>query len=97
MHWACKGLIFAIIDWKVHEIIIYFITTLTPQILAVLINLVAQALPYFGVVISTEELTQAIQAFVAIATGLWIWYERTQLRKVSSNAESDVTLAGINK
>lgn len=70
---------------------------MTPQIIAVLINLVAQALPYIGVNIGTEELTQTVQTLVALGTGIWIWYERTQLTKVGNNAQSDVTLAGLKK
>lgn len=67
------------------------------QIIAVFINLIVQVLPYFGIVdIGTEQLTNTVQVLVAIATGLWIWYQRTTLKKVGKQ-ESDVTLVGLKK
>lgn len=67
-------------------------------IVAVLINLIVQVLPYFGIVdIGTEQLTNAVQVIVALGTGIWIWYNRLHLKKVGSTAESDVKLSGVKK
>jgi hypothetical protein len=65
-------------------------------IAAVLINLVAQVLPWLGVAVGTDELTAAVQTFIAIGTGIWIWYQRT-LHKRVGKAESDVKLSGVKK
>ncbi len=63
----------------------------------VLINVLAQVLPWLGVSVGTDELTTTVQVLVAIGTGAWIWYQRTLMRKVGSQAESDVTLVGAKK
>ena len=66
-------------------------------IIAVIVNLLAQVLPYFGVDIGPDQIEETVQVLIAIGTGLYIWYQRTLLRKVGSNEESDVNLAGVKK
>ncbi len=67
------------------------------QIAAVLINLVVQLLPYIGVNLGTDDTTKLVQLLTAVATGAWIWYQRTYLKKVETQSQSDVTVAGVKK
>jgi hypothetical protein len=69
---------------------------LSSQNVAVIINLIAVGLPYIGVHASTPDITTTIQTIVAILTGAWIWYKRTQLQQAPNNV-GDVTFAGIKK
>lgn len=62
---------------------------MSTTILAVIINLLAVGLPYIGVTIGTEELTNAVQVLFAIITGAWIWYQRVK--------RGDVTVVGARK
>jgi uncharacterized metal-binding protein len=47
-------------------------------ILAVVIQLLAVALPKIGVNIGTEELTQTVSTLAVIGAGLWIWIQRAK-------------------
>lgn len=51
---------------------------------AVIINLLATVLPLIGVKIGDDQLTNAIQVIIAIATGVWIWYRRVQAGGVTA-------------
>jgi len=50
---------------------------MSTTISAVVVNLLATLLPLFGVTVGSEDLTKTVQVLVAVATGLWIWYQRT--------------------
>ena len=69
---------------------------MSSTIIAVWINLAVQLLPLIGVNVGPEELTSTVQVLVAVVSGIWIWYNRTLLKKVGK-AESDVNLAGLKK
>jgi len=56
---------------------------------AVLLQILAVVLPWFGITVGTEALTTTIQTFVLIAGGLWIWFERVK--------RGDVNLFGVRK
>lgn len=62
---------------------------MSTTISAVIINLLATVLPLLGVTVGTESLTTTLQTLVAIATGVWIWYQRVQ--------RGDVNVAGVRK
>lgn len=62
---------------------------MSTTILAVVINLLAVLLPKIGVHLPTEQLTDAAQTIVAVATGVWIWYRRVK--------RGDVNAAGFPK
>lgn len=62
--------------------------------IAVLVNILAIVLPYIGVSADTTQLTQAVQLLVAIATGIYIMYQRTTLQKAPSGV-GDVTALGV--
>ena len=47
---------------------------------AVIVNLLATILPLLGIQIGTDQLTTTIQVIIALATGLWIWFQRTKLQ-----------------
>lgn len=66
-------------------------------IIAVLINVLVQVLPYLGVTAGTEQITTTVQTLAAIGTGVWIWYNRLHLTRVSSTQESDVKVSGFKK
>ncbi len=51
---------------------------MSTTILAVFINLLVTALPFAGINLPEESVVDAVQTIVAIVTGLWIWYQRTQ-------------------
>lgn len=67
------------------------------QIVAVILNLLVVILPLFGVTVESDRLETTIQTLVAVGTGAWIWFQRTQLRKVESGETSDVTVGGFKK
>lgn len=67
-----------------------------PQILSSLVILATIAAPYFGLTISTEALTQLIQAVVILVSTAVIWYQRTKLQK-APNGIGDVTSLGMAK
>ena len=69
---------------------------MTPQLIAVLANLIAQVLPFIGVSLGTDAITTAIQVIVAIVSGIWILIDRATLKKVG-RSESDATLGGLKK
>lgn len=62
---------------------------MSTTISAVIINLLVMILPLIGVTVGSEQLTNAVQVIVAIATGVWIWYMRVQ--------RGDVTPLGLRK
>lgn len=62
---------------------------MSTTIVAVIVNLLSVGLPYIGVTVGSDQLTGTIQTLVAIATGLWIWYQRVK--------RGDVTASGIRK
>ena len=62
---------------------------MSTQIIAVIVSLLATALPLLGVQVGTEELTTTIQTIVLVCSGLWIWKERI--------GRGDVNIAGIRK
>lgn len=65
------------------------IMNMSQTISAVVINLLVMVLPLIGVSVGSEQLTNAVQVIVAIATGAWIWYRRVQV--------GDVTPLGLRK
>lgn len=67
------------------------------QILSVIVVLLVNILPYFGITVDSASLENAIQTIVAIVAGLVIWYKRTQLRKIESGEQSDVTPLGVRR
>ena len=69
---------------------------MSTTIIAVLINILAQVLPWLGVDVGTEQLTTTIQTLVALGTGLYIWWQRTLMKKVGK-AESDISVSGVKK
>ena len=48
---------------------------------AIILNLLVVGLPYLGITVGDAALTTTIQTLVAVATGLWVWYQRTLPRK----------------
>jgi len=62
---------------------------MSTTIIAVIVNLLAILLPYFGIELHTERLTDLVQTLVAIGTGIWIWYQRVKI--------GDVTTLGVRK
>jgi len=69
---------------------------MSTQIIAVIVILLGQLLPYIGIEIGTEQLTQSFTTIVTVLSGVWIWYQRTTLQKAPGNI-GDVTIAGLNK
>ena len=52
-------------------------------ILATIVNLLAVFLPYIGVEVGSEQLTQTIQTLVAVVTGVWIYVRRVNMGGVN--------------
>lgn len=70
---------------------------MSSTIVAVIVNLLAVLLPYIGVDFDSEKVNSSIQTLVALVTGIWIWYQRTQMRKITPSEESDITPLGVRK
>lgn len=51
--------------------------------IAVIVNVLAQLLPKIGVSVGSDELTTTIQTIIALASGLWILWQRYQRGDVS--------------
>jgi len=51
---------------------------MSTTISAVILQMLAVILPWFGITIGTEALTTTIQTIVLIGGGLWIWFERAK-------------------
>ncbi len=62
---------------------------MSQTIVSVLIQLLTIGLPMIGVNAGSEQLTTTIQTVIMVATGLYIWYRRTQV--------GDVNAAGLRK
>lgn len=62
---------------------------MSTTIIAVVVNLLAVLLPYIGVDLGTDKLTDLAQTLVAIGTGLYIWVQRTK--------RGDVTALGFKR
>lgn len=62
-------------------------------IAAVIINLLTVGLPLIGVTLGSEQIQNFVQVSIALATGLWIWYQRTTLQKAPGGV-GDVTYTG---
>lgn len=69
---------------------------MSTTIVAVIINFLSMGLPYLGISLGNDQLTATVQTLVALATGIWIWYQRTTLQKAPSNL-GDVNAAGVKK
>lgn len=54
-------------------------------IIAVILNLLVNGLPYLGIVVGGDELETTVKTIVAVATGLWIWIERVKKGDVSAS------------
>ena len=72
-------------------------TKMSTTIIAVLVNLVITLLPLIGVEIGSEAMETTVQTITAIATGVWIWIQRTRLQEVPIGGESDVNALGVKK
>lgn len=44
--------------------------------IAAVVAILAQILPFFGIIVGTEELTTTLQTIVTVVSGLWIMKER---------------------
>jgi len=69
---------------------------MSTQIVAVIINLLSVILPYLGIDVGSEQLTETIQTIIAVATGIWIWYQRTRLQEAPLG-KGDVNLGGFKR
>lgn len=69
---------------------------MSTQVVAVIINLLVMVLPFIGINIASDQVTNTVQTLVAIVTGLYIWYERTTLQK-APNGVGDVNALGARK
>lgn len=72
------------------------INGMSTQVIAVIINMLVMVLPFLGVNVGTVELTTTVQTIVALATGAWIWYQRTKLQEAPDGI-GDVNFAGVKK
>lgn len=57
--------------------------------ISVVVMLLAQLLPRFGIVIGSDELTTTITTIITLGSGLWVLVRRYQV--------GDITAAGIRK
>ncbi len=55
----------------------------------VILQLLTIGLPLIGVNAGSAQLTTTVQTIIMVASGLWIWYRRTQV--------GDVNAAGLRK
>lgn len=69
---------------------------MSSTISAVILNILVTVLPWLGITVGTDQLTTTIQVLVAVGTGLYIWWQRTLMKKVG-RAGSDVSIAGVKK
>ncbi len=69
---------------------------MSTTISAVILNLLVMLLPYLGITVGSDQLTNAVQTIVVIVTGAWIWYQRTKLQKAVAG-NGDVTALGVRK
>lgn len=70
---------------------------MSTQIVAVFALILAELLPRIGVTIGSDELTSTLQTIVAVASGLWIWYQRVANLRRTASGNSDVGLSGARK
>lgn len=70
---------------------------MSTTIIAVIINTLSMVLPYLGISVASTDLTNAVQVIIAIATGVWIWYQRATNLKAVPAGQSDVSAAGLRK
>lgn len=54
---------------------------------SVLVVLLVQVLPFIGVNVGSDELTNAISTIITVIAGVYIWIRRVQ--------KGDVTVAGV--
>lgn len=57
---------------------------MSTTIASVFVSILAMILPYFGVSVGSDQLTQTVQTVIVIAAGIWIWYRRVQSGGVSA-------------
>lgn len=62
---------------------------MSTTIFSVIVMLLAQILPHFGVTVGSEAITTTLQTAITVAAGLWVWYKRYKT--------GDVTLFGAYK
>lgn len=62
---------------------------MSSTIVSVFVTLLAMILPYFGVSVGSDQLTQAAQTIIVIGAGIWIWYQRFK--------KGDITPIGVRK
>lgn len=62
---------------------------MSQTIIAVVVQLLAIALPKLGITVGSEELTNAVSTILVILSGIWIWYRRTKV--------GDVNAIGVKK
>lgn len=62
---------------------------MSTTIASVMVTLLAMILPYFGISVGSDQLTQAVQTVIVVIAGVWIWFRRYQI--------GDVTVAGLKK
>ena len=69
---------------------------MSTTIVAVIVNLLATFLPYIGITVASQNLETTIQTLTALVTGVWIWYQRTTLKK-DIDGVGDVTKFGVRR
>lgn len=69
---------------------------MSTQIIAVITIILVQVLPYIGIEIGSEELTQVLQTLWTIVAGVYIWFQRTKLEKAPLG-RGDVNILGVRK